>query len=650
MSKTIFRGRFGSLNFHKWVWASVESLLVSIVGKLPMPDKAEIPEGYIATSKHNGEAEWRSPYDALDADDISYGALSAKQGKVLNDDINTSIEIGYKSLDNLKQMMYRNLEGDNMLATIDYLGRKKPIETPIILIAKTSLTYTLANVPYINDILINPENWLMYNISLHGNPDLAIKITSAEYVGTIDDNDNCCIFVLNGSLDASVDARMGLFSFKASGINIRYSPAFPNTGTIKSTGCGFMWKHSSNGKYYSLNTMIYFSDDHKIKLKLHTTTDRMDGVWTPVIDNEISDFVDVLGVDYVGSTTPMNTTKVPGKDNIYIAAVGLRSTNLIINTYGTVFEIGILEFNEDLTYKKLYKVKTTYDFIYGLNSNGYGISMAYYKGKYYISFHDGEFNTGKRIVIVGDTLYGEFKYHSTILEYNMFSHENSTIQEEGGGNAKIVDIELNSEYGNGYIGITDTNDDIIFENDIIFNESNTQTATDFVTINAATLSALGITVISDANKLTFTGTVDIPFFIECVTAESIKSPGSMFSYSISNSNIFTFNNELYCITSGSSLDELCGTFMNHEGFLWKYNDNTNEWTLIVSPFIMALHGANSLNYPELPSMAWAIDHMGMSSISYVEGSKLWIGYEAKGTGSAQYIGTVGYIDLGEALK
>ena len=39
-----------------------------------------------------------------------------------------------KPLDLLPQLFYRNLEGDNMLATEDFEGRVRPTETPIILI------------------------------------------------------------------------------------------------------------------------------------------------------------------------------------------------------------------------------------------------------------------------------------------------------------------------------------------------------------------------------------------------------------------------------------------------------------------------------------------------------------------------------------
>lgn len=52
-----------------------------------------------------------------------------------NSSLNDNHIFRHASLANMKQAMYRNLEGDNMLPTADYAGRIRPIQTPITLIS-----------------------------------------------------------------------------------------------------------------------------------------------------------------------------------------------------------------------------------------------------------------------------------------------------------------------------------------------------------------------------------------------------------------------------------------------------------------------------------------------------------------------------------
>jgi hypothetical protein len=47
-----------------------------------------------------------------------------------------------------------------MLATQEFAGRVRAIETPIKLVEINTDYYILKNVPYISDLITNPTNWM----------------------------------------------------------------------------------------------------------------------------------------------------------------------------------------------------------------------------------------------------------------------------------------------------------------------------------------------------------------------------------------------------------------------------------------------------------------------------------------------------------
>lgn len=140
--------------------------------------------------------------------------------------------------------------------------------------------------------------------------------------------------------------------------------------------------------------------------------------------------------------------------------------------------------------------------------------------------------------------------------------------------------------------------------------------------------------------------------------------GSFGDGAMANSFIFPYGNELYCIAIGQSTHIPTGLGAKHQAYLWKYND-ADDWTYVKGPIILSLHGDPD-NYPEYPKIGdrnvalidtelggWGSAHLGSTIFHYVEGNKLWLGYDAKGWGQnvgSTYQGTMGYIDLGIALQ
>jgi hypothetical protein len=58
----------------------------------------------------------------------------------------------------------------------------------------------------------------------------------------------------------------------------------------------------------------------------------------------------------------------------------------LFNSSGNVTKIVILEFDEYFTKTRLINVTLDYSFSLGLSAFGYGISFAYYKGSFLLSF------------------------------------------------------------------------------------------------------------------------------------------------------------------------------------------------------------------------------------------------------------------------
>ncbi len=347
-----------------------------------------------------------------------------------------NITARYTSLENMPQLFYRNLEGDNMLATQEFAGRVRAIETPIKLVEINTDYYILKNVPYISDLITNPTNWMFGAKSASGGqgPNYAIKILTAEYIKDYTKDNivhtNCCKIRINPireSINTTVSnliegESVYLMSFLASGIYLKglqesTLPAFPASGNANNwngqvNAVGASWK-CSDGTYRALvgGYAANLPAGQRYIMKLFSTRDRM-GDWTNLTgDNTISCFNHLIPTGYVGFTQTQQAIKHPYKENNYLMALGL------FNSSGNVTKIVILEFDEYFTKTRLINVTLDYSFSLGLSAFGYGISFAYYKGSFLLSFQDGTHLTGKRVILKSKWLDGTYSLHSTMFDF-----------------------------------------------------------------------------------------------------------------------------------------------------------------------------------------------------------------------------------------
>jgi len=343
-----------------------------------------------------------------------------------------------KSLSALKQTFYRNLEGDNLLPLYDYTGRTRPIETAMIMvdkfIEKNTTYYIIANMPYIDDLVKKPTNWLIF-ADTTGSDYLptggwteytftAVKILTVEYLGNYDIYTNCCKITTNTPIIHKLNTTQGIgdkmfvLTFKAYGINIRDNVAFPtypsnNVWNKDHTQCSFIFKHS-NGSFRAL---VSGTNNSKPLLtrntsKLLKSNNPMMDDWELVFNDQNSDINSIIPSPYVGHSVIAGICKKMGSDSMYISAIGLYTTPTNVN------KIGVLEFNEDFTYKKITLVDLSgYTFINGLGSQGYGISYVFYKGSHLITVQDGLHNTGKRVVLASKNIEGVYSLHSVVYDW-----------------------------------------------------------------------------------------------------------------------------------------------------------------------------------------------------------------------------------------
>lgn len=336
-----------------------------------------------------------------------------------------------KALENLRQVFYRNLEGDNQLPITDFGGRTRPIQTPITLISidDENKEYILANMPFVLDIKKNPANWTIYSVNSEWTEygSTAARIITAEYIDdvTVDEitYTNCLRITTNSVIDGTtLNDPMVVTSFIAYGREPRLNPVIDIDGVSGSwkkdeTGMQLMYRHSDgryigmiNGDNKSNPAMTY------ARRKIIYTDDPINGTWQALlsdIEAESDDILDmnILPSPYVTFKTILRVERMEGKDGIYIGAIDL------CNNLRQTQAIGLLMFDEDWKYRKIIVPTIDYSFTIGLDVNGWGLTYTNYKGKHLITFQDGLFNSGKRIVVSSKYLEGPYTYHSTIYDY-----------------------------------------------------------------------------------------------------------------------------------------------------------------------------------------------------------------------------------------
>lgn len=333
-----------------------------------------------------------------------------------------------KSLDMMPQLLYRNLEGDNMLASSDFSGRIRAIETPIIAIVNSGLEVTLANVPYIKGLIEIPGDWMLgwfkndWSITINS----SIRIVSIEYLGnqTVSGTEysNCAKLTLVKASAIPVGTRGFICSFLAGGLTLQWDPTFKATkvnGTWNRqiVCCGYSWK-TIDGKYKALvtgETNSAVGIKRAYITKVFEAEDRF-GSWTNVWSNDsVGIFDGLLPPGYEGFTPLQQGIKSPYNPSHHIVIAGLYNSSNVMNKFAA------LVFNDDLSYRKLVELDVTYTPESGYSTAGYGLSTAYYKGEFLFSIQDGTHSNGvastaKRVVFKSKYLEGPYTQHSIIYD------------------------------------------------------------------------------------------------------------------------------------------------------------------------------------------------------------------------------------------
>lgn len=361
----------------------------------------------------------------IKADDLLEPLIS----EIVN--LNKSLDITGKPLENLKQCFYRNLEGDNQLPIVDYSGRTRPIQTPITLIYidDESKQYILSNMPFVLDVQNNPTNWAVYSVNSEWTEyaTTASRILSAEYIGDyiIDEitYTNCLFITTNSIIDGiTINDPMVLTSFIAYGIKPRWTPVLMPDKIVGSwkkdeTGMGFMYRHS-DGRYIGV-----VGGDNKsnppmtyARRKFIWTDNPLTGEWKTLfsdIEEESDDLLNmgILPDGYSTFKAFLRVEKMLGRDGFYVGAIDL------CNSSRQTQAIGLLMFDEDWKYKKIIVPTINYSYTIGMDTNGWGLTYTTYKGKHLITFQDGFFNSGKRVVVSSKYLEGPYTLHSIIYDY-----------------------------------------------------------------------------------------------------------------------------------------------------------------------------------------------------------------------------------------
>lgn len=351
-------------------------------------------------------------------------------------DIKEKIE-AVTSLDMMPQLFYRNLEGDNMLATREFAGRVRAIETPIKFIGKDGDYYILANMPYIKGLVEKPTDWLFgtKSASHWQGINYSIKILTAEYIDDFIIGEitytNCCKISLNSIIESgnttlsllTVGESVYILSFLAGGLYLKglqvgTEPAFVASGdTARWDGqivaANASWK-CSDGTYRAIigGYAASLSDGLKFPMKLMSATDRL-GEWTLLSDDTTDTLFNELIPDgFVGYSQPQQVISHPYKKGMYLMFIGLTTAA------GTITKHAILEFDEYVSKKRMIDINLDYTPDLSYSAKGYGISIAFYKGNFLVCIHDGTHITGKRVVLKSKWLDGDYTIHSTMYDFS----------------------------------------------------------------------------------------------------------------------------------------------------------------------------------------------------------------------------------------
>lgn len=326
-----------------------------------------------------------------------------------------------KSLEEVfKTCIIKNLEADNTLATEDWVGRVRPIQTQMVLVNSIGSEYIIANMPFVQDLISNPTNWMFWDLTKSPSPDYAKRCIAIEYVGTSGSYSNCYKVTTDGEISINVGSNdsFAMFSFLAY-YNRNASVLFPynrssssNFNYTMSSAPGYIWK-ANDGKYHGTvvgyNKSGYFPDPKRFH-NHHVIADDMFGPWVDQ-NNQIGDdmFAAALPSNRNSFNTVFSGGRVPGADGLHWVI-----SSSYINA--STSELCFIVFSEDMTYMRYIPINLDgYTFE---NQMEVYISACYLEGKYLLSVQDGTYYSGKRVVLQSDSLDGKFTYHSTVFDFS----------------------------------------------------------------------------------------------------------------------------------------------------------------------------------------------------------------------------------------
>jgi len=363
---------------------------------------------------------------------------------------------------------YRNLEKDADLALADYSGRVKDIQTAMEFVEIGSdATYyhtIVRNFPYIRELCIDATNFGFYNMTVTMYPDNALKkLHHVEYLGTYSGHTNCVklyYLIAEGQITGTLGDKIGIFNCLPTGIYRNTGIEVPrNTGDWNSTytcgSCG-IWERSA-GNYSMLVDGYDSANIPKFRQHEFRATS-IDGPWTDqqgATDN-LWGGTPYVPTGYIGCWIIVGCNALPDDPTYdYCGAT------VLVNTSNLTTQPSIAVWSSDMSSRYAFLINHDYTFTIGYTVYN---SLKYHKGKWYYSFQDGTFQTGKRVVLVADSIYGKFTYHSTIMNYANYvqntldgsmylgSFANGSLAEIGGKLYFLSSGQSYTPYGNQLVG------------------------------------------------------------------------------------------------------------------------------------------------------------------------------------------------------
>jgi len=369
---------------------------------------------------------------------------------ILSNNLATSEWIKKENINRyIRNALIRNSQNDNTLSSTE--------EMPIILLDKgydaDGYWYKIGQCPpyeSMTNFVEEPEAWALWDMTVQPQPDtVSMKVTKVTYIGFDAMYGHIYKLWTYAQIAGSVQVlhRMALIRVNSKYVYIKNSIDFAkNTGSWNYTftvGAAGIFKRHTDSKYCTIVSGYNSgSSVPRVKHHLFTATDPL-GTWTDETGASSGDmFSGHYPPGYYGFNTITNCIPVPGEENYYVSAVGF------FNSGGSIVAFGVLKYNDTFTDITSWVLDRDYTPTIGYL---YFYSINYCQGKWYYSIHDGTGNTGRRIVLVSNSLDGTYTYHSTVFDFAEMKDLSMQKNAVGYGGLQVIDDTLYfTASGEGY--------------------------------------------------------------------------------------------------------------------------------------------------------------------------------------------------------